>query len=1092
MSIVEPVKIFVHSESPKKSSTFGKIQPSFGKPTEMDPHERVRDWELNISFHKLVNVQTTGQYFFYQSEIRNIKPRRKKEQLHREFSPEYHIPKGGELSFSTPQRLYVRERLKMSYNTLEDYQFILTMWKIQNFTFNVNFAQARLTLGNALNGGIQRSIMVRRVLPGKGNKKKILDVGRIEVSIELSELFEFELKLDNWTFKPFQCLGVQASHQKSLVFSVPKARSGRMKIKRTNYTDCYWRDIPGPFRFIGTKANLCSCFLKIKVKSWDKESLAGRARIPQSIGKAVFPLQSIMEMSVFKGYVKRLNITTSTCLEIVGQLMGHIKVVSKSLSVPRNIIDTVQKRPEQPLTGQLLSQLDYKDQYLVVQIFKADNLPTSGKDTANPFLKVKWDGMLFSSENRYIQRTIRPVFNECFYFPVRLVHDTIMRNSKLRKVALPKELESKGLLWIELWDFDEAGSDYLGAVRLDLNTLSVSPIVEKRSLLSISNKDRTEKKDEELEDFGLSTMKKDKFAVEYETRVAKISAELRGASSNLQVTGKCNVVFECFFWPDMPPECIISGQQEEDPQSSSLKEFEAEWNSFFEAEMKTYDALYPQAYPSSFDRTFCCVAQHPQERSKVPLSAFLSSIVLPEELTDPYQMLHWLKCLTFKSLKRQRQTGIVEEWSNPSQVLDAGKGTVQDHAVLLCSMLIGVNQDAFVCKGRATDEESCRSVDTVWVMTRESDGCVLFWDVVNRCRFKLLGRWAGKGKTKAKNQMEIQTVPKQSRTIDSSEEVPHVLHESDHRITEEEECYLPQLPSVFMKTDTVKPNVGRETRAQAIQKTLKKRCEDNRSPVVFYEKLSDLIPYDSIEIIFNHKNIWGNICNHHPSCILYDIENINYWKCFVNEYIYINPIDNDVIIGERPYVLYCERRSNEILLEICQDILLRRNKQGKETNIMSQNTEMLPKILEELLQLLEDRLNLDPGLDPGGVVDLGPSTDVASREMAERWQNYYERENKIKLSLGNADLYRRNHRFVGFPIRFSTADVANMKETLSTVPKYAKLIQEASDDSVFVISCKAFPLHSKLLSVWMFFGLQSPLISNLAQIKYSLGTFVNP
>merc|ERR1712032_754120 len=32
------------------------------------------------------------------------------------------------------------------------------------------------------------------------------------------------------------------------------------------------------------------------------------------------------------------------------------------------------------------------------------------------------------------------------------------------------------------------------------------------------------------------------------------------------------------------------------------------------------------------------------------------------------------------------------------------------------------------------------------------------------------------------------------------------------------------------------------------------------------------LPYDSIEIVFGPTQLWGNLGNHHPSCIFYDFE----------------------------------------------------------------------------------------------------------------------------------------------------------------------------------------------------------------------------
>ena len=40
----------------------------------------------------------------------------------------------------------------------------------------------------------------------------------------------------------------------------------------------------------------------------------------------------------------------------------------------------------------------------------------------------------------------------------------------------------------------------------------------------------------------------------------------------------------------------------------------------------------------------------------------------------------------------------------------------------------------------------------------------------------------------------------------------------------------------------------------------------------------------SVEVIFNNEQLYGNLQNHHPGCIMYDLENPVYWSPFIPEY----------------------------------------------------------------------------------------------------------------------------------------------------------------------------------------------------------------
>ena len=49
-----------------------------------------------------------------------------------------------------------------------------------------------------------------------------------------------------------------------------------------------------------------------------------------------------------------------------------------------------------------------------------------------------------------IHKTLRPVFNYCFYFPVRFFDRNVFKKKKYRKGLLPLELQSKGVVRLEV------------------------------------------------------------------------------------------------------------------------------------------------------------------------------------------------------------------------------------------------------------------------------------------------------------------------------------------------------------------------------------------------------------------------------------------------------------------------------------------------------------------------------------------------------------------------------------------------------------------------------------------------------------------
>lgn len=45
---------------------------------------------------------------------------------------------------------------------------------------------------------------------------------------------------------------------------------------------------------------------------------------------------------------------------------------------------------------------------------------------------------------------------------------------------------------------------------------------------------------------------------------------------------------------------------------------------------------------------------------------------------------------------------------------------------------------------------------------------------------------------------------------------------------------------------------------------------------------ADLLPWGTIELVFNHKNIWANIQHQNPAKIMYEIHNPNQWRPFLS------------------------------------------------------------------------------------------------------------------------------------------------------------------------------------------------------------------
>ncbi|TSK34864.1 Centrosomal protein of 76 kDa [Bagarius yarrelli] len=64
-----------------------------------------------------------------------------------------------------------------------------------------------------------------------------------------------------------------------------------------------------------------------------------------------------------------------------------------------------------------------------------------------------------------------------------------------------------------------------------------------------------------------------------------------------------------------------------------------------------------------------------------------------------------------------------EQWCTMMAFLCRNKGDCEDHATLLCSLLLGFGLDAYVCVGT-----KAKNIPHTWVMTCGTDGTVTFWE----------------------------------------------------------------------------------------------------------------------------------------------------------------------------------------------------------------------------------------------------------------------------------------------------------------------------------------------------------------------------
>lgn len=104
-------------------------------------------------------------------------------------------------------------------------------------------------------------------------------------------------------------------------------------------------------------------------------------------------------------------------------------------------------------------------------------------------------------------------------------------------------------------------------------------------------------------------------------------------------------------------------------------------------------------------------------------------------LDSPYHACRFVSLLPFQRLEDYDKERI-EVWHSMQAFLTRGCGDAEDHAVLLCNLLLGFGLDAYVCVG--TNSEGAHA----WVMTIDTSSEIkkaksIFWETLTGQRFEL-------------------------------------------------------------------------------------------------------------------------------------------------------------------------------------------------------------------------------------------------------------------------------------------------------------------------------------------------------------------
>ncbi|BAM39884.1 uncharacterized protein TOT_020000156 [Theileria orientalis strain Shintoku] len=957
-----------------------------------------RTWLSVFYISSVHNMENVPQNYFYSIKVGHVNPHASSSFPEMKmYTPLYSLKEGERYTFTVPIFLWKRKKLTIPYGEFKNYIVKIDMWKKHKFTLNTLHATQTLTFFDIINNKSSFTMSLNMTVPkikeGEKEKNAITEesennipLHKLNVVMLLEEIFDFLFVFENWWFtKNANVSDAAVNAPKTIKISMQTSMGGRWVTKTAMMSyDDYWAS-PGHFTFTGTFRQLKISYFTVKVYSVTKKFWRKSVTL---LGTCVMSLKSVREYPLVRGIVKKLAIGTQNMQ--IGTIQGNIRCSHKSAGLQH--ADYVKKRLVQPISGSaLLTHLDKSCQYLVIRLLRCENLPATNTDTysSDPLVKVKWDGIV--NFTCTMESTTSPVYNQNMYFPIHLVDTSELVIPPLVKYSLPMDLASKGPVIMEVWDSEDTSSEFLGAVEVPLYRLFNEGYIDSRSLVDgiytepskqpLGNKDAGDQND-----FVTYSGFSNDIDKRYETKVYSDTLTLTGYTVPHR-GAKPSITFEMYILPPMPIDLKIPNDKKRQIKSDTYRDLRRRWDREFDLWQKMYRDQTLSNFPHR--RFLSTTANNALSSDVFPsevilLSRFVTPIQVSSVLRPPGHLLHWISNFGLKddSVERLGDLAKIESWQHPSRFLTTRKGGLHDRTLLLCSCLLGLGYDAYVCKGTVKGG----MVEHCWVMTRHSDSTVSFWETGNKKITHLPKRW-NMASYEANMYEDVNEAKApllenyQAVTFQPSSDMQRFqqANQNTHELTKFEmygSNYVPDqkvdLKALMHRQDEV------DFDTSAITENLNKLLYENPqkklefgSTVKKIRPREDLLipnetlvplPYSSIETVFNNKQLWGNIQNHHPSCILYDLEDPSQWKPFLKV-----PLENEFLsniqVTEPPSDYTCHETARDIVNEVGDMIELMRAQRGLRCSI-SKDLQM-HEHLDKFLEVMEFRQKLDPQFDPG-------------------------------------------------------------------------------------------------------------------------------
>ncbi|MCQ2815995.1 MAG: C2 domain-containing protein [archaeon] len=575
---------------------------------------------------------------------------------------------GGRMPFNKVFELEMR----MSYSMINKMKLMVELWEYNSCWMNQIHSYFTIPLIEIVNGNSAISeVMTKR----EGGKKNRTPFAKLEFDCSFQEIWDFNLVFVNW--KASSLINPKKKFDPNAKLPSTKVSiemMGRMNTSISSVTTSevtknsatpLWTNFDNHIIYRGTISELENEDVKITV--YDCSGL----------------LNSVMSQKVvgLKGLVDFEKIKTEMILKDKETYENFTSTVQGCV--------TLDNKPKYKQIGSSIFLLSTR-KYLVIKINRVEGIrPAETRGIVDSFISVEWCGM--SQRTRTVKENNNPSFNELLFFQVP-IQEEWLNNIDKYLLKINEEFATKNEVSFNLMiEGDDNTYDNFGIAYFYLSEIKGSQKMQEKY-------------------FADDLKVEKKYVTEKYTGKAKLVSAFSQSNSTY-------VHFEAWFLDNFPPQVNFG---EKKKAKDRLDKVPSELQKYFP---QNQDLIFSKEFKNKIHGTFLKYSNYPykermffnvnpqdQYTNNHLLPYYLCPISIPEKKysrkdleTNPNffdcnlntldEICHFVRCFPFpQELKN-------DIWSSPDFMLKLRKGNVEEHAILMACLMLGLKYKPKIGKG---------------------------------------------------------------------------------------------------------------------------------------------------------------------------------------------------------------------------------------------------------------------------------------------------------------------------------------------------------------------------------------------------------